>query len=270
MHDYLKKILNNKQREVKAYQHALQTQADVQSQAILNNEIKYQGKKSFKNALQTDPIAIIAEIKRRSPSKSHLADIPDPVSLANQYVQGGAAAISVLTDSFGFNGSLQDLTDVSEAIKAQPQPVLRKDFIIDPIQIPQAIVAGADAVLLIVAVLKEKTADFIAQAKALNIDALVEVHDQTELDWALQMGAEIVGINNRNLTTFEVDTQNAIHLKKMIPNHIITVAESGIQDVSTAQMYRHAGFNALLIGEALVKADNPADFISAIMQGEAP
>lgn len=224
-------------------------------------------KKSLEQALR-QPRAILSEIKRASPAKGKLADILNPVDLAKQYQEAGAAAISVLTDKKYFNGSLDDLVDVSQALKQTLCPILRKEFIISPIQIAEAAVHGADAVLLIVAVLKEKTQEFINVAKLFNLDVLVEVHTHDELKLALDTDAKIIGINNRNLDTLDVDIQTSLDLIQYLPNHLVKVSESGIHDSQTAQRLFNAGFDALLVGEALVKSDYPAELIKK-MRGVA-
>lgn len=194
--------------------------------------------------------------------------------MALNYVEGGANAISILTDELFFGGNIEDLKIVSSALthplessptaqQAKQIPLLRKDFIIDEIQIAQAINAGADAILLIVAVLGTRTQKLLDCAKKMGIDVLVEIHDETELKIALESGAEIVGINNRNLSSLEVDTNRALKLAHDIPPHIIRVAESGILEPKIAQTYHQAGFDAVLIGEALVKSKNPAEFMGA-------
>jgi len=180
-----------------------------------------------------------------------------------KYVQGGANAVSVLTDKKFFNGSIDDLKKVSEALEKFPCPVLRKDFIIHEIQIAEAIASGADAILCIVAILGDHTKILLDYARKMGIEVLVEVHNADEIKIALDSGAQIIGVNNRNLSTFEVDTNNALELVKKIPDHIIKVAESGITDPNLAQKYYQAGFDAVLIGEGLVRSDNPKDFIRA-------
>ena len=215
----------------------------------------------FKDVLLNDGLSVIAEIKRKSPSKGTIAKIENPVDLAQKYVTGGAAATSVLTDQKFFGGSLADLEKVA---KNTACPVLRKDFIIDPLQIAEAATAGADAVLLIVAVLQKKTKSLLAAAKAMNIDALVEVHNKQELDLAIAMGAEIIGINNRDLQTFEVDINRSFELISSIPQNIVKVAESGITSPEIASKLYKAGFDAVLIGETLMRSDDPAAFINQI------
>lgn len=259
----LKPILLQKQKEVTLL---YQQRPDLITR-IANGDIhnrNHHRHKAFEQSLCADQsLAVIAEIKRRSPSKGLLASITDPLLLADAYVDGGANAISILTDHEFFAGNLDDLALVAQHLQSKPQTILRKDFIIDEIQIAEAIVAGADAVLLMVSLLGEKIADFIASAKRMNIAALVEVHDKHELDIALASGASIIGINNRDLTTFTVDTERSLQLVHLIPDHVIKVAESGINSPLLANTYFQAGFNAVLIGEALVQSQKPQLFIKA-------
>ena len=201
IHDYLKKIIAHKQVEVDQLKAELQNNQQHPIYAYLNDRHLDRKLTSFRKAISS-PASMIAEIKRKSPSKNQIADIPDPVNLAMTYANAGASAISVLTDAYGFDGSLQDLQAVSDALVEKDIAVLRKDFMIDPVQIAESIVSGADAILLIVAVLKERTAMMLDTARSLNVDALVEVHDKNELDYAVSIGADIIGINNRDLTTF--------------------------------------------------------------------
>jgi indole-3-glycerol phosphate synthase len=219
--------------------------------------------KNFKQSLQNNSLSIIAEIKRCSPSRGLMAKIEDPVLFAKNYVSAGANAISILTDKIFFDGSIDDLSRVALALRADPTPILCKDFIIDKRQIDEAIMAGADAVLLIVRVLGEKTKELLDYTKTMNIDALIEVNTKTELDLAITIGSEIVAINNRDLSNFTVNTQLAFELIKYVPHAIIKVAASGILEPELAKRYYHAGFDAVLIGEALVKSPSPADFIGA-------
>lgn len=219
--------------------------------------------KSLKKALSTRLLSIIAEIKRKSPAKGALADIENPLALAKTYVEGGASALSILTDEKFFAGSAQDLQTIAQADFVSHTPLLRKDFIIDPLQIAEAAYLGADAILCIVAVLGEKTKEYVAFAEALGLESLVEIHDRSEIETALQSGAKIIGINNRNLSTFEVNTEQAIQIKSELPDDMITVAESGIFDPQLAHRYHDAGFDAVLIGEALVTSLDPKSFIYA-------
>lgn len=238
MHSYLEDILKEKKREVD----------------LLKK------RKTLAEILRADKLSVIAEIKRQSPSVGKMNEIKNPLDLAKEYVEGGASAISILTDAYGFNGSLDDLKLVASSINI---PILRKDFIIDPIQIPESISAGASIILLIVAVLGTRTEGFVHLLKQLGIDAIVEIHDDYELEIAANAGADIIGINSRNLSTFEVDMSIARRLASRIPSHIVKVAESGIKTIEDAIFMREAGFDAVLVGEALVKSSSPKDLIRA-------
>lgn len=228
---------------------------------ILYGEERVMRPTSFKDALTTKTLAIIAEIKRKSPSKGDISPIENPVQLAEYYIQGGANALSILTDKPFFNGEINDLKQVAPLAKNYSIPILRKDFIIDEIQISEAYYAGASAVLLIVAVLGKHLKSLLQYAHSLGLDVLVEIYDYDELQIAIDAGANIIGINNRNLKTLTVDTSHAFTLVDKIPDFIIKVAESGIADPEHAQQYFKAGFNAVLIGESLVKSMNPQQFI---------
>lgn len=223
--------------------------------------------KSFKRQLlQPNQVAIIAEIKRKSPSKGELAAIAKPLELAEKYIQGGANCLSILTDQKYFGGSLADLQQISQSLINTPVAILRKDFIIDCKQIIESLQAGADAILLIVAAIEQKTAALLQFAKRLNLDVLVEVHDEQELRYALEIGADIIGVNTRNLKTFEVDLNRAFELISFIPKDVIAVAESGIRTSHDAKALYAAGYHALLIGEALVLSEQP-DILLQQMRG---
>ena len=205
-------------------------------------------------------ITVIAEVKRKSPSKSHIGNIPHPGLLSRAYQQGGAAAISVLTDKEGFGCSLADLkqvVDEQENYRGShpgPCPVLRKDFIIDAAQIAEAAVCGASAVLLIVAVLGERTKEFIDHTHAMGLDALVEVHDEVELQTAIDGGAEIIGVNNRDLHTFKVSLETSKRLRPLIPDGVVAVAESGIREATGVRELCSVSYQAVLVSECLVRA----------------
>lgn len=262
-HSKLQEIIQQKHLEVEQLKNVLSEDPSHPILQILDGKISIDKRKNLKDALRKSQLSVIAEIKRKSPAKGELASITDPVSLAQNYIRGGADAISVLTDNKFFSGSLDDLQAVAVALKNKTVPILRKDFIIDRLQIAEAILAGADAILLIVAVLGEnRTRGLLNEAKKLGVDALVEIHNEEELKVALNCGAEIIGINNRNLMTFNIDTDNSFQLASQIPENIIKVAESGIFEPSLAQRYFAAGLNAVLIGEALVKSADPALFIN--------
>lgn len=263
MHNKLAPIFRKKQQEVAELYRMLEHDAQHPLHAYLQLAISHSPAVSFTTALQSEKLAIIAEIKRKSPSKGMLASIPDPITLAQRYITGGASALSILTDQDFFAGHIHDLAQVAAAIAKRPIPILRKDFIIDKIQIAEAALAGASAILCIIALVKNDARELINFAKQLNLAVLVEVHDREEIDIALACGAEIIGVNNRNLNTFAVDTHHALQVLPHIPAHIIKIAESGITSSDLAKQYHDAGFDAVLIGEALVKTDQPEQFIRA-------
>jgi indole-3-glycerol phosphate synthase len=201
-------------------------------------------------------LVLIAEIKRRSPSKGDLAPDLDPGALATAYALGGAGCLSVLTDAQFFGGSADDL---AKARAATSLPVLRKDFTIRLADVCDARIMGADAVLLIVAALSPTDlAEMLALACDLGLDALVEVHDQAEVEVALRAGATMIGVNQRDLVSFEVDPGRAQRLRAGIPAGVVTVAESGICSPDDARRLADAGFHAILVGQALVTAGDPA------------
>lgn len=212
----------------------------------------------FYAALAKDGVSLIAECKKASPSKGVMVRNYDPVQLAKMYVKGGAAAISVLTDARHFQGSLSHLRDVREATFAAGIPLLRKDFTFDPYQIYEARAAGADAILLIAAVLgKGQMQELLALTHSLGMNALVEVHSQAELETVLEIKPRIVGVNNRNLQTFEVDFENTRRLREKIPSDILAVGESGLKSADDVRTMRIIGVNAILVGETLVKSKEP-------------
>lgn len=212
--------------------------------------------RSFEAALARPGLSVIAEVKRRSPSKGDIAPDLDPVALAQAYAEGGAAAISVLTDGRFFGGSIEDLVAARDA---SGLPALRKDFLLSANDICDARLAGADAVLLIVAALSQaELAELSGLAGELGLAALVEAHDEGEVEAALGAGARIVGINQRDLRDFSVDSHRADRLAKLIPDQILRVAESGIATADDAARAADAGFDAVLVGEALVRSAHPA------------
>jgi indole-3-glycerol phosphate synthase len=208
-------------------------------------------------------VAVIAEIKRKSPSKGPLAPDLDAAETATRYAAGGAAALSVLTDGPYFDGSLADLRAARAAVGL---PVLRKDFTVDPLQLFEARAAGADAVLLIVAALPDDTllADLRAQASELGLAALVEADDEAGVERALAAGARIVGVTNRNLRDFGEDLSTGTRLASLIPPDVVAVAESAIRSVADAQAMADAGFSAVLVGEHLVRSPDPEAAVAAL------
>jgi indole-3-glycerol phosphate synthase len=213
----------------------------------------------FYAALKKRGVSLIAECKKASPSKGLLVRNYDPVELAKTYAKAGACAISVLTDARHFQGSLEHLRDVKEVVKV---PVLRKDFIFDPYQVYEARVAGADAVLLITAVLSDTDLrDLLQLTHKLGMNALIEVHTQAELERVLLLGPRIIGVNNRNLQTFEVDFANTARLRRLIPDDIVVVGESGLKTADDVRQMRDIGVDAILVGETLVKSKNIAQAV---------
>jgi indole-3-glycerol phosphate synthase len=202
-----------------------------------------------------DTVKVIAEVKRASPSRGQLAAIADPAALARQYATGGASAISVLTEERRFAGSLDDLVAVREAVAI---PVLRKDFIAEPYQVFEARAAGADLVLLIVAALDNATLHHMhALILELGMTPLVETHDADEVRRAVDLGASVIGVNARDLSTFELDRDLFGKLAPMIPDESVRIAESAVSGVADVEHYRRAGADVVLVGEALVTGGDP-------------
>ena len=261
---YLKEIILRKQKEVENLIALTQGNPDH----ILNQILKQTQtpNKRFAKALQRadGQLAIIAEIKRASPSIGEISPHLDPVKLALSYVQGEASALSVLTDFEGFGGSLKDLQDITS--KIPHIPILRKDFIFHPLQMAEAVLVGASAILLIVSVVGNHLKSLIREATRLGLETLVEVHNLEELEIAIAANCPIIGINHRNLSTFKVDLSLSKILRPLIPSSIITVAESGIHTSSLAVEMQELGYNAVLIGEALVRSKDPITFISQIKE----
>ncbi|MCB0195230.1 MAG: indole-3-glycerol phosphate synthase TrpC [Anaerolineae bacterium] len=216
--------------------------------------------KDFVAALRAaEPIALIAEVKKASPSKGLLRHKFDPIELASTYADNGAAAISVLTDARYFQGKLAYLTQIrdhlKEAMGEERSVVLRKDFIFDPYQVYEARAAGADALLLIAAVLKDdEMASLLSLTRKLGMTALIEVHNRTELERVLPLEPRLIGVNNRNLHDFSVDLNNCIELRQHVPDSICFVAESGIHTAADVARLSQEGVDAILVGEALVKS----------------
>lgn len=202
-----------------------------------------------------EDVCVIAEVKRSSPSRGALADIPDPAALALAYEEGGAHCISVLTEQRRFGGSLEDLAAVRAAVDI---PVLRKDFIVTSYQLWEAKAYGADLVLLIVAALdQEALVSLIERTRSLGLTPLVEVHDEDEVARAVLAGASIIGVNARNLKTLEVDRGTFARVAPCIPDSIVTIAESGVRDAHDLIEYAEAGADAVLVGESLVTGADP-------------
>jgi len=220
-------------------------------------------RRDFRAALCARVPAVIAEVKKASPSKGVLCADFDPVRIAAEYRRGSASAISVLTDESFFQGSMADLETVRAAVDL---PVLRKDFTIAGAHIVEAAAYGADAILLIAAILGERELrDFRESAERFGMAALVEVHDRHELDAAVASGAEIIGVNNRNLSTFEVTLDTSLELAEYMPSGVVRISESGIHDAADIARLRAAGFTAFLVGEHLMKSGDPAAAIQRLV-----
>jgi indole-3-glycerol phosphate synthase len=208
-------------------------------------------------------LAVIAEVKRRSPSKGDLAPDLDPAATARAYAAGGAACLSVLTDGLFFGGSPQDLAVAREAVSL---PALRKDFTVAAADVADARLMSADAVLLIAAALDDRELrDLHELAVSLGVDALVEVHDEAEVERALAVGATLVGVNQRDLVTFEVDTDRAVRVAPLLPAGVVRVAESGIRGPADAARLADAGYDAVLVGESLVTSGDPSAAVAALV-----
>jgi indole-3-glycerol phosphate synthase len=246
--DILARIVDHKRTELRKSSHH---RAQWERRAA-----RRQKARDFRAALTSAPPAIISEIKKASPSKGVLAENFAPASIARLYESGGAAALSVLTDRQFFQGSLEDLAAARAAVHL---PVLRKDFTIDDFHVVEAAAHQADAILLIAAILDESELRRFREIAALyDMAALVEVHDAAELDRALASGAEIIGVNNRNLHTFEVTLETSLRLAEKIPSGIVKVSESGIHSAADVKRLADAGFHACLVGEHLMKSPDPA------------
>ena len=254
----LEEINASKAEEIKRLEpHA----TELRRQALLRNDFR-----PFRAGLQLgSDIAVIAEVKKASPSAGIIAPDFNPLSQAREYARGGAHALSVLTDEKYFHGHLTYLRQIREQVEL---PLLRKDFIIHELQIYESVIAGADAILLIVASLDDATLRKLYDvAKSCQLDILVEVHDLPEMERALELGADMIGINNRNLKTFQVDLATTEALAEEIPSDTVAISESGIRDGADVRRVRAAGINAVLVGETLMRAKNvPAKLAELLLK----
>lgn len=214
--------------------------------------------RGFRSRVATDAVSglsVITEIKRRSPSLGDLNVDLDPAQMATSYLEGGASCLSVLTDAEFFGGSIQDLQIASVA---SGLPVLRKDFTVSALDVLDARLMGADCVLLIAAALNDRElAEFHELARVVGLDALVEIHDEVELERAVEVGAVLIGVNQRDLVTFRVDHERALRMGSIMPDSVVRVAESGVRGAPDARSLRDAGFQAVLVGESVVTASDP-------------
>ncbi len=223
------------------------------------------GARPFGEALRGPGIAVIAEFKRRSPSAGELRERPDVTAQVSAYERGGARAVSILTEGPHFGGTLEDLCLARDACAL---PILRKDFIVDPYQLEEARAAGADAVLLIVAALDQPTLSSLHRAAGeLGLDALVEVHDRAELSRALDVGAQTIGINNRDLRDFTVDVERTFALLEEVPDGVAVVSESGIATSTHLRRLGERGVQGVLVGELLMRAPDPGAALGELLSG---
>lgn len=251
--DILARIVDQKKAAPRLITPELEMSADASTAA----------RRDFEGALRQHAPAIIAEIKKASPSRGVLASDFDPPAIARDYEDGGAAALSVLTDLPNFQGTLEHLQAARQTVAL---PVLRKDFTIGEFDVIEAAAAGADAILLIAAILEERQLrDYRELAEKYGISALVEVHDERELDTAAASGARIIGVNNRNLRTFEVTLDVALDLAGRMPPNVVRVAESGIHSSADLRKLASAGYQAFLVGEHLMKSGDPLAALRALL-----
>lgn len=248
----LQKILEVKRGEVE------KRKREVPLDELKQRLVEAPQTRSFAQAVKrqaNEPIRLIAELKKASPSKGVFRDNFEPEAILRDYEQSPASALSILTDEPFFQGSLDNLL---LARRLTTKPLLRKDFLVDEYQLYEARVYGADAVLLIVAALDDvQLRELLALAGELGMDALVEVHSESEVERALRAGAKIIGVNNRDLRTFEVDLNTTLQLRGLIPSDCVLISESGIETREQVQQLEEAGVDAILVGETLIRSDNP-------------
>jgi indole-3-glycerol phosphate synthase len=263
MADILQKIVEAKQPEIEALRRGGDLDAFM-AEAAEGPKIR-----DFSRALvHPEKITLIAELKKASPSKGILREDFDPPEIARGYAKGGAAALSVLTEDLHFQGSRSYLQAVREVVKI---PLLRKDFVVDPFQIPESRLLGADAILLIAGILSDsQLKEFLRLAGQLHLSALCEVHDQEEMRRVVNAGARLIGINNRDLRTFEVTLQTTFDLVPLAPGDAVLVSESGIRCWADLEILRDAGVSAVLVGETLIRQKNVAQAVRNLYNPGAP
>lgn len=257
----LTEIVNTRRKQVEKLK---KTNPISEEQALAGrNEVRMRPRSLYNALSRAGPVSCIAEVKKASPSKGLLRDLYDPIEIAIECESNGAAAVSVLTEESHFLGSMDHLLAVRHNIS---RPVLRKDFIVDPYQIYESSAFGADAVLLIVAILtSEQLVELKQLAEHLGLEVLVEVHDLQELRVALEAGATMIGVNNRDLKTFKVDLYTSLNLAPYFPGSIVSVSESGIGSPGDIRKLREVGYDAFLIGERLMKSAHPGRTLRELM-----
>lgn len=252
---YLEGLLESTRRRVD------ETRQKVTEEALEQRVASAAPARGFRGALRGDDVSLIAEIKRATPRAGDLNVDLDAGSMANAYRDGGAAAVSVLTEPDYFKGSLEDL----QAAEGAGLPVLLKDFVVDPFQVYEARAWGADAVLLIVRILGDELRELTTLIRSLSMDALVEVHDEADLDRALECGADLIGVNHRDLETFDVDPDRTAKLAPLMPDGVTVVGLSGVSTRAEMETLRDAGAAAVLVGESVVTAPDPAAKIRELL-----
>lgn len=263
MKDILEEIMAHKRHEVEAAKQMqpLRTLADILDEQCRQEQLR--PTLSLSRALVNSSSGIISEFKRRSPSKGWISPNADPAIIAPAYEQGGATALSVLTDTKYFGGSDEDLRTARAKVSL---PILRKDFICDEYQLYEARLWGADAILLIASALERNTCIALARkAKELQLEVLLELHHERELEY-LNDAVDVVGINNRNLGTFHTDTEHSFLLAEQLPRETVRISESGITDAATARELRQKGFQGFLIGELFMRTENPGDSLKHFLE----
>ena len=260
----LAEIIERKQQQLTAAKQAvtLETLRDA-ARTVRRAAIAH----ALRDALSSDCINVIAEFKRRSPSKGVIRQAADPVEIAQEYGSAGAAAISVLTEENYFDGSLDDLRAIRSAVRL---PLLRKDFIFDEYQLYEAANAGADAVLLIVAALDDAPLSSLREIAEdrLGMNALVEVHDEREMKRAAECGAKLIGVNNRDLRTFEVSLDTSLNLARYAPANAILISESGLKTAADLRRLKEVGYRGFLVGESLMRAKSPRQALAELLGNE--
>ena len=250
MKDILEEIIAYKRVEIAAQK------AAISEELLINNCNEPMPRTSMRASLAASPYGIIAEFKRRSPSKGWIKENGRADIISPAYETAGASALSILTDEKFFGGSLKDIRDARPRVQL---PILRKDFIIDEYQLYQARIVGADAILLIAAALEKKQCKALAaKARELELEVLLEIHTEQELEY-VDDNIDMVGVNNRNLGTFHTDVENSFRLSEKLPEEMLLVSESGISDTETVKQLRSAGFRGFLIGESFMKTSQPGE-----------
>ena len=260
--DYLDEIMHRKRQEM-----AERARPVRESELARWAEQKSAGLTFYQALADSDELSVIAEIKRRSPSAGSIAETVSVAEQARRYYNAAADAVSVLTDEQDFGGTLQDLWDVTDfmATRDDPCPCLRKDFMVHPLQVLEAAEAGAQAILLIVRALSDDELKSLYEtANIAGLDSLFEIHSESELERALLVQPRIIGVNNRDLSCFTTDLSVSAKLLPQIPEDVVSISESGVHSPEDAQYVREAGADAVLIGEALMRAESPEAFIKAV------